>query len=74
MPDNEEVYSNIREILGRFIGQKLLDITQHDEEEFAETKQSYVCLMFEKGDTITFPIGEEGFDHTMDAEEDAENA
>jgi len=57
-------YANIRQILGRFIGQRLVDITQHDEEEWKAGKESYVCLMFDSGNTMTFPITDLGFEHT----------
>jgi len=59
--DGEQVYANIRQILGKFIGQKLLDIKQHDEEEYKETKQSYVMLMFETG-YIKYYVSDDEFD------------
>lgn len=61
-------YSNIREFLGHFIGQKLVDITQHDKEEWDNGQEAYVCLMFDSGHTMTFPITDLGFDHTCDDE------
>jgi hypothetical protein len=61
---SEEPYANIRTILGQFIGQKLVDITQHDEEEWADGKEAYICLMFEGGGTITIPIGDDGLNYT----------
>src|SRR6185295_1605977 len=69
-------YSNIREILGDFVGKKLLDITQHDIEEYQDGNESFVMLMFEDGSWIKFPIGDPGFvfnetgedDDTMDIE------
>ena len=59
-------YSNIRELLGPFIGQKLVDITQHDQEEWEAGQEAYVCLMFDSGHTIKFPITDEGFEHTCE--------
>lgn len=59
-----ESYVNIREVLGKFIGRKLLDITQHDEDEWAEDGRAYVMLMFEGGECITFYVGDEGFSYT----------
>ncbi len=72
--DNEP-YSTIREILGPLIGLKLVDITQHDAEEYAETKRSYVMLMFEDGSYVKFfqaPCAgddEPAFEHNCGAEE-----
>lgn len=56
-------YSNIREFLGQFVGQRLVDITQHDEEEWAEGKEAYICLMFERGGTLTVPITDDGLEY-----------
>lgn len=63
MPDDEH-YVNVRDanVLGPFVGQRVVDITQHDADEFAETGCSYVCFHFENGGTVTFPIGDDGFD------------
>ena len=56
-------YSTIRDpgLLGPFIGRRVVDITQQDADEFAE-HGSYVCLHFDNGGTVTFPIGERGFE------------
>ena len=61
-----ETYSNIREILGHLIGRKLVEITQHDEDEFLEDGRSYVQLMFEDGDHIKFFVGDDGFSYSVD--------
>lgn len=66
----EIVYSNIRQILGLVIGKKLVDITQHDKDEFRETGQSYIQFHFEDGIYIKIPIGEDGFHHNCDEEND----
>lgn len=52
MPD--DTYANIREILSDFIGTKLVEVTQHDEDEFKETGLSYIALHFDNGKTMTF--------------------
>lgn len=68
--DSEEVYSNIRhpDMLGPFIGKRVVDITQHDKDEWEETQQSYVQLHFEDGSYIKFPVGDEPFEiHIEDA-------
>lgn len=53
---DEEPYSNIRSILGHFIGSRLLDVTQHDQDEYALMKKGYVMLFFENGDWIRVPL------------------
>lgn len=55
----DEDYSNIRKILGHLIGQRLLEITQHEKQEFLEGKDSFVELMFENGDTLKFFVADE---------------
>lgn len=62
----DEVYSNIRMILGPLIGKTLVDITQHDKEEFAETKESYIQFHFEDGLYVKIPIGDGGFHHNCE--------
>ena len=62
-------YVTIRDVLSRFIGQKIADITQHDEEEWKAGQEAYVCLMFESGDTITFPVTDAGFHWTTETDE-----
>lgn len=57
----EEVYSNIRQILGHAIGQTIVDITQHDRDEFDEDGYSYVMLMLSHGGYIKFFIEDSGF-------------
>lgn len=63
----EGAYSNIRDILRPYMGARIIDITQHDENEFNEAKTegregSYVMLMFDNGGYIKFPITDDGFD------------
>jgi hypothetical protein len=60
---DDGTYANIRDIeqLGRFIGCRLVDITQHDEDEWEETHESYIWLHFDNGLSIQFPIGDAGF-------------
>lgn len=64
MPD--ETYANIRQILGHLIGQRVVDITQHDPEDFVEGEGSFVMFLFENGDYAKFPVGDAGFDHSVD--------
>lgn len=56
------MYSTIRDsdLLGPFIGQKVIEITQQDAEDY-EADGSYVMLHFEDGRTLKFPITDEGF-------------
>lgn len=58
---DDEPYSNIREILGPLIGARVVDITQHDADEFAESQQAYVELLFDTGATLRFPVDETPF-------------
>jgi hypothetical protein len=57
----DETYSNVRDFLGQFIGHRIVDITQHDPDEFAEDGRSYVMLMFDNGECIKFFVGDDGF-------------
>lgn len=65
----EEAYSSIRDILGYLIGRKLVEITQHDEDEFNEDGRSYVQLMFDDGNYVKFFVGDDGFTHSVDEAE-----
>lgn len=65
-------YANIRQILGHLIGKRIVDITQHDQEEWEQDGTSYVHLMLEDGDYLKFYIGEAGFDHSGDGEDEDE--
>jgi hypothetical protein len=51
-----DTYANIREILGRFIGKRLVEITQHDADELEETGRAYVLLHFEDGTELKFYV------------------
>jgi hypothetical protein len=52
-----EVKANIRELLGHFIGQRVLEITQNEVVDFDPRKQDhFVELMFENGCTLKFFI------------------
>jgi len=50
----DEPYANIREILGHLIGRTLIEITQHDKEDFLNGEDSFVELMFNDGNTLKF--------------------
>ena len=55
-----ENYSNIRNFLGPFIGKRVVDITQHDEDEFdpKNPMSAYIEFLFEGGGTARiFTIG-----------------
>lgn len=69
-----ENYSNIRELIGHYVGKKLVDVTQHDAEEFDEDGVSYVLLMFEGGLTIQFDIGDDGGFHYQSPDDEPEVA
>jgi len=57
----DETYSNIRELIGTFIGRTITDITQHDADEFLEDGLSYVQLHFPDGSWLKFYIMDEEF-------------
>lgn len=58
----EDVYANIRELIGDFIGKRIAEITQHDIEDFKETGRSYVMLHFDDGSYLKFFVGDDGFE------------
>jgi hypothetical protein len=60
-------YVTIREILGDLIGRTVVDVTQHDAAEFQAGESAYVMLMFDDGNYVKFPVGDEGFDHNCDS-------
>jgi len=68
----EKPYANIREILGELIGKRVEDVTQHDADEWAETKQSYIMLQFEGGVYVKFFIGDDGFCHNCSEDDEEE--
>lgn len=55
-------YANIREVLGDFIGLKVVDISQHDKSDWEETHESCIWLHFEDGRSLRFVIGDAGYD------------
>lgn len=68
----EDDYANIREILGSLIGRVLVDITQHDKEEFDE-EGSFIQFHFDDGGYVKIPVGDGGFFHNCNdnSEKDA---
>lgn len=48
----DESYANIREIMGELIGQKVVDITQHDEDYFQVHNRGFIDLMLDGGDVL----------------------
>lgn len=48
--------TNIRDFLGHMIGKKIVDISQHDEDEFEKTGQCYVMLLLEDGHYVKFYV------------------
>ena len=50
-------YKQIRNVLQPVIGQRLVDITQPDPEEYHETGVWYIALHFENGQTLRFANG-----------------
>lgn len=60
----EEPYSNIRQLIGHMIGLTIIDITQHDADEFAEDGRSYVQILLSDGEYLKFYVGDDGFEHS----------
>lgn len=69
-------YANIRDLLGHYVGLRIVEITQHDEEEFKEDGVSYVMLHFDNGNTLRFDISDDGGFHYQDesGEDEQSNA
>lgn len=67
---SEKPYATVRDILGNLIGQRLCEVTQHDEDEYARTKSPYVILHFETGGIKivldNFDISELDYDELLD--------
>lgn len=63
---DEDIYTNIRDILGQLIGKTVVDITQHDRDEFEENGTTFVQLHFEEGLYVKFMISEGGFYHNCE--------
>lgn len=62
-------YANIRDVIGHFIGKTVVDITQHDKEDWDMNGESFVYLLFNDGSGLKFPIGEDGFMHESHSED-----
>lgn len=54
-------FANIREIIGHFIGRTIVEITQHDRDEWDEYGEAYVQLHFQDGSHLKFWTEERGF-------------
>jgi hypothetical protein len=66
---NDGQYANIREVLGWLKGKTIVDITQHDADDFNLRGECFVQLMLDDGGWVRFPIGDDGFWH-HDAKDD----
>lgn len=60
--DDDEPYVTIRSssLLGDLIGQKVVDITQQDEDEYTD-RGAFIEFFFENGTSIRFPVHDCGF-------------
>jgi hypothetical protein len=47
------------DLFGPLIGRKVIEITQHDEEEWNSGSPAYVCLHFDNGMTLRLIIEDE---------------
>lgn len=43
-------------LLGPCLGERIVDITQHDRDEYDADGEAYVCLHLGNGYTIRFPV------------------
>lgn len=50
----EEFYATIRHFLGSMIGLRIVDITQHDEDDYRENGQGFVMLLLDDGRWLKF--------------------
>lgn len=60
--DDDDHFDNIRdpELLGSFIGRRLVDVTQTDVDELQRGEPNEVMLHFDNGATVSFRV-ESGF-------------
>jgi hypothetical protein len=68
----EEEYVNVRGFLGHLIGRTIVDVTQHDREEYEQTGEAYIMLMFNDGNYLKVYIGDEGFDYSDGSDDDSD--
>jgi hypothetical protein len=59
---DDDAYAQIRTLLKEFIGERLVEVTQHDAEDFVPGGQSDVYLHFGNGQTLHFLIDDKGFE------------
>jgi hypothetical protein len=59
---DDESYATIRDphLLGAILGATVLDVTQHDKEEFDEDGSCYFEIHFSNGVTLNVPVGDDG--------------
>ena len=59
MDMDDHPYATIRDHIGYLVGKRLVDITQHDAEDFDPDDGSgcFVCLHFEDGSWLKFNMG-----------------
>ena len=55
-------------LAANLIGRTLVDITQHDKDEFPETG-SFIQFHFDDGGYVKIPIGDDGFHHNCDEDD-----
>lgn len=56
-----EEYATVRDHLGSLIGKTLIDVTQHDQEDWEQRGEAFVVLMFSDGSSVKFPTGDLAF-------------
>lgn len=48
----------VRDQLAEFIGQRLIEVTQHDPDEYRSDHHAYIMLMFENGAVMQISLRE----------------
>ena len=59
MPERYE--TTIRGVLGHLAGRTIVDVVQHDPDEWEKDGSCYVQLLLDDGGYVKFHIGDEGF-------------
>lgn len=53
--------TTVRDILGHLKGRTIIEIVQHDPDDFERSGECYVEILLDDGSYVRFPIGDEGF-------------
>lgn len=59
-------YGNVRDFLGCFVGRTVVDVTQHDPQDFALNRQAFIEIMFDDASTIRFALADDGVSYNCE--------